>query len=1081
MGAVEDAVDVAADFVGPYVDKSGQGRFKEGDDFETNKITEQALLHLQAINTADLAADPDAPYDASLAGVVYGLLDLITVLGILPHLSPNVAFSQRPRSVLTTIFPTRLNQDMKQLSKTTETLVLILEQKGSGVQPLLNQRILPDIVAALAELSFSPKNHEKRHVFIPTYDRIMEGIPTSRLLPILTTFLQQPLPTWLKSLMSKQLAMMPLRRRGVRHTIEFLSLSYLSKSSQVHQDASGSQSQMPIPVEAVTHASRLLVLPPNGTYQDEWLRQLAPQLWALLDGDEGVELSRAAGQIIAGGILSKRATGAPDTVGWQLFAQPLLKTICPKDVGNNVSPRNTNESVLIQEKDLETALTRLSTIVLSYSHVGLLRRLIGPILLPIWALLNYSNERPALNQKWALLSKSILSRYMAVACDPLQIDKIATDIFWNGNATWTFKPGSQGGVEIRRRSADDINSTNLNNILTRMESLDSRINLIVSLFAEAKTPDEIVGAIFLQTTKRWLSPIQKSNALLADDLESDPFAALTNAKLSEAMGTKFRKQFARSPQHIIELMGQLLFNFVNRHQIKAEKLVKPTLPTRVNLRDITKAEREDHEGMSSEDDAVDEELISFAVSILNTLISSPDFKQTPETRITLARVIASLVYLSHEQSQLPISPMITSSATTLLQLLQPSPSLAYDFSADPAVEHRTSLKVILRDLTSPEAPDRTWALHNLHKIIQDPGAFPVIDVPSTVHLLLSASLADPESYVHIAAMPVLVDLAIRAPNPVVRVLAEAFADVDERSLKLDRGRQTEEKDKELQQALDFRLRVGEVLDSYIIDSSRSHIQVDTASQYRCLKQVSEVCLSLASRRGQRTQALSKRTRLAHTEQQLQEEGELAWGGPIPNLLDPDSENSQDQAERDALFRIVQAWEDTGIEEDVRIRASALSVLSTIFEHRFTLLRQVMVDAALQMVLLIVTVETSEGKGVLRRAAVLVIMGLLRSLDSLVEDGEESAIGLGMTQQDEVARVLKWVVEEDVDELVRDHAANVLEALDTWRFKKLYRLREGGSGLGADLTLTGNLRGLDVQPELNMGKNAGRKLIVEEME
>jgi hypothetical protein len=69
----------------------------------------------------------------------------------------------------------------------------------------------------------------------------------------------------------------------------------------------------------------------------------------------------------------------------------------------------------------------------------------------------------------------------------------------------------------------------------------------------------------------------------------------------------------------------------------------------------------------------------------------------------------------------------------------------------------------------------------------------------------------------------------------------------------------------------------------------------------------------------------------------------------------------------------------------------------------------------------------------------------------------------------------------VDELVRDHAANVLEALDTWRFKKLYRLREGGSGLEADLSLTGNLRGLDVQPILNMGKNAGRKLIVEEME
>jgi hypothetical protein len=1072
MGAVEDAVDAAANFVGPFVDKTG----KSGTDFDPSNLVQQALSHLQDINTADIATDPDAPYDASLAGVVYGLLDVITTLGILPHLSPGVAFSQRPRSVLTAMFPVSSNKQLKQLAEVIEILVPILEQRGSGVQPLLSQRILPDIVSALAELSFSPAAYDQNNKFQPLYKRVIEGIPTSRLLPILTTFLQQPLPVWLKPLMSNQLAMIPLRQRGVRHTIEFLSLSYLSKNSQVPQDASGPQSQIPIPLEAVTQASRLLVLPPNGVVQGEWLSQLAPQLWSLLDGDEGVELSRAAGQIIAGGILSKRATGAPDTVGWKLFAQPLLQTISPKDT--NPHQGFDNKNVLTKEEDLETALKRLNAIALSYSHVGLLRRLIGSILLPIWALLNHAQARPTLNKKWALLAESILSKYMAVACDPGQIDKIATNIFWDGDVAWTFGPGSYGGVEIRRRSVDDSTLTTLDNVLTRIGGLDSRISRLISLLADAKPPDDVVGSIFLQSTKRWLSPSPKSHLSLTDDIENDPFAALTDAKLSEAMSTKFRNQFARNPQHIIELMKQLLSNFVEEHQVKVQNLSERRKSSRANLRNILKSERGDRQGVKSEDDAADEDLVAFAISILGTLVSSPDFKHTPVTRTTLASVIAPLVYLSDAQLQIPISSIISNSANNLLQLLQPHSSSTQALAADPVAEHRTTLKTFLASLTSPEPPDRTWALNNLRKLIQDPVAFPVIDVPSTTHLVLSASLADPESYVHIAAMPVLVDLAVRAPNPVVKILTDAFIDIDERSLALARGRQTEEKERELQQALDFRLRVGEVLNSFILSDT---IQSDTALQYRCLQQISKACLSLASRRGQRTQTLSTRTQLARAEKDVQEEGEAAWGGPIPNLLDPEGENSQDQAERDALLKIVHAWEDTGVEEDVRIRASALSVLSAVLEHRLTFLQQVTVDAALQMVLLIVTMETSDGKSILRRAAVLIVMGLLRGLDSMLEKGEESVAGFSMAQQDEITRVLEWTKDEDVDALVRDHAANVLEGLETWRFKKLYKLREEGLDLGANLGLEGSLRGLDVQPKLSKGGNGKKKLIMEEVE
>lgn len=1079
MGAVEVAVDAAATFIGPFVDKGGRQSAKAENELEAINLVQRALSHLQAINIADLGADPNAPYDASLAGVVYGLLDLVTSSGILPLLSPGVAFGQRPRSVLTKLCPLPPEGDYTTLLKSVNELIPILEQQGSGVQPLVSQRILPDIISALAELSFSPTYRQHHFAFAHIYERVVERTPTSRLLPILTTFLQQPLPTWLKPLVSKQLALIPLRPRGIRHTIEFLSLSYLSKNSQVPQDASGTRSQIPIPLEAVTQASRLLVLPPTGIEQDEWLQQLAPQLWALVDGEEGLELSRAAGQIIAGGILSKRATGAPDTVGWQLFAQPLIRTISPVAQEHGSFRRNERGLVLVQEHNFEVALTRLSVIALAYAHAGLIRRLVGPVLLSVWALLNYAHERPALNKKWAMLSKSILCRYMAVSCDPVQVDNIATNLFWEGGTGWTFKPGFHGGVEIRARTVEDHSGTDVDNILTRIGSLDGRIGLLASLLAEAKTPSEAIGSIFLRASKRWLAPMQRTRTSLVHDSDTDPFAVLTDAKLSEAMSSRFRDQLAQNPQHIIELMRQLISNFVSEHQARVQKYRERNKPSRANLQNVTKTDNRDRN--MSEDDTTEEELVSFAISTISIMVSSADFKQIPETRTTLASATAPLVYLSQEQSELAISPVITNAANSLLQVLQPSPASSQSRATDAVSEHRAILKTIITDLTSPEPPNRTWALNTLHKFIQDPSAFPVIDIPSMTHLLLSASLADPESYVHISAMPVLVDLAVLAPNPVVRILVDAFIDIDERSLKLSRRKQTEEKDRELVEALDFRLRVGEVLNSFVLDDSFFSFQADARIGYTCLKQISQACLSLASRRGSRTQTLSTRTQVAQAERATQEEAEAAWGGPIPNLLDPGDEDTQNRADRDTLLKIVQGWEDTGIEEDVRIRASALSVLSTILEHRLAFLRQVAVDADLQMVLLILTMETSEAKSLLRRAAAMAIMGLLRGLDGLSEAGEENAVGLGMAQQNEMERVLKWVVAEDADALVRDHAASVLEGLGTWRLKKLYRVKDLRLGVGHDLGLEGGLRGLAVQPDANKDGNERRKLMVEELE
>jgi hypothetical protein len=1086
MGAIEDAVDSAANFIGPFVDKSR----KYSGDVATSSLVQQSLSHLQAINAADLAADPNAPYDASLAGVVYGLLDLITMLAIIPRLSPGVAFSQRPRSVLTTVIPMLPDRDMDALAIVVEGILPILEQKGSGVQPLLSQRILPDVICALGELSFSPSSSEDhKSRFSPVYKNTMTEIPTSRLLPILTTLLQQPLPEWLKPVISIELSMVPLREQGVRHTIEFLALSYLSKNSHVPEGASGPQSQIPVPLEAITQASKLLVLPPSGIAQDDWIRRLAPQLLHLLDNREGRELSRAAGQIIAGGILSKKTTGAPGTVGWEIFVEPILRMIAPRNVQNMVLDDVARSDVIVKEGDLKSALRRLSTITSSYSHAGLVKRLVSPPLLPLWALLNYAKRRPSLDKEWAVLPKSIISRYIEIGCDAKQIDNVAQHLFWDGDPTWIFGPGSEGGVEIRRRPEDPSKSSmaSMEGILGKIRDLDNRVSLLVSLLSEAGVPDDVVGSIFLSATKRWLQPAKPAAKSLTDeDLTGDPLSALVDAKVSESLARQFQEHFARSPQHIIELMGQLIESFVSRHKTASNNAGKLNHSKRAMLGNIV--QKKDMEGAEGEDDAVNEDLVSFAISILNTLVASPDFKKTPLITNMLHALLPSLAYLSGSQGQThsPVPSLIGNSATTLLHLIAPapnSPSTATgpkkNATTDVLAEYRATLSSCLVELQSPDPPNRTWALNTVHSMLQNPAAFSVFDIPSLTHRLLSSSLADPESYVHLAAIPVLVTLAVRVPKPVVGILVDAFVDIDEQSLKLAKGKQTDEKEKELRNALDFRLRVGEVLNTFASGNDFWSLHGSGGIRHQCAKQITEACLLLSGRRGHRTHTLSVRNEVADSERILKEEGEAAWGGPIPNIFEPDGADPQEQADYSALHRILSGWENTGVEEDVRIRASALSVLSTLLEHQLELLRQPSTDASLQMVLFILSMERDDAKALLRRAAVLVVMGLLRGIDAGIEAGQEGTVTLNLKQQHEIEKAMRWVKDEDADGLVRDHAASVVEGVETLRMKELYRLRENGMNLGRDLGLEGNLRGLNMQP--NAENKERKRMMVEEIE
>ncbi|KAI8941407.1 hypothetical protein NX059_002630 [Plenodomus lindquistii] len=1086
MDATKDTVDAAAQLLRPYI----QSERPPGasSDLDVGDLVKRALHHLKAINTADLEADPNAPYDISLAGVVYGLLDMIVLLGIIPHLSPGVAFSQRPKSVLSVTIAQlpRIGENRELLAAVIDNLVPILDQNGSGVQPLLCQRVLPDIVTALAELSYSPETQsELREKYQSAFQKFILEMPTSQLLPILTSLLQQPLPPWLKPIVSRELSIVPLRERGVRHIIEFLSLSYLHKNSQVPQDISGPQSQIPIPLEAISQASRLLAVPPTGTNRDDWLRALAPELFDLLDGAAGKELVRAAGQIMSEGILSKKTTGAPGTLGWELIAMPIMRNIYPKQSEGKNLTTQPHDGVIVQDLDLKLSLQRLIAIVSSSSHAGLMKRLVGPLLLPLWALLNFAKARPSLDREWTGLPQAILSHYMSIGCDARYIDKIALNLFWDGDAFWNFGPGSHGGVEIRRRSKQSSDASDMDSTLARIGELNTRTELLSTLLAGAEIPDATAGTIFVQVTARWLLPRKEARPTLTHEPDVDLLAPLIDAKLSEVMATKFRDQLARSPRHVIELMSQLIHNAVASYGLQAQNISKSKGPSRAMFENIFQQGVADADGTHGTDsETVDDDLVSYALSILNTLVSSRGFTTSSETVSSLHALLPCLAYLAQRDNMIDIPPLIQNSASELVQVINasnPSSVAVVTPSIDPLSEHRAALRIALAELTSGEPPNRAWALNTVHSLIRDPITFPILDVPSLTHTLFSFSLADPEPYVHTAAAPVLLSLAIRAPTFVVKIATEAFLDVDEVSLKLERGKQTKEKERAVQESLDFRLRVGELVSTVILSEefwlgSFS----DAATRRKSTRRVLETCLALASRRGQRTQTRATRVQISTASFRTQEDTEAAWGGPVPNVLEPEGRDPKEQAEIDALSGILNEWENTGAEEDVRIRTSALSVLSTLLEHRLDFVRQAMVDASLQMVLTMLIMETSEGKATVRRAGILVLLGLLRGLDTALEEGKRNAVDMSIIQQREVERVTKWVRGEDVDALARDHAASVVEGLETLRMKKMYKVRDEGLRLGPNLELQGGLRGLDITPG-DGAEGGNKRVIVEEVE
>ena len=179
--------------------------------------------------------------------------------------------------------------------------------------------------------------------------------------------------------------------------------------------------------------------------------------------------------------------------------------------------------------------------------------------------------------------------------------------------------------------------------------------------------------------------------------------------------------------------------------------------------------------------------------------------------------------------------------------------------------------------------------------------------------------------------------------------------------------------------------------------------------------------------------------------------------------------------------MIQGWQGRPGEEDIRIRASALTVLGSLIEHTLPaptnsgILPSVL-QPTLDLVQGVLNHEGGSEKAILRRAAVLVLLSILKvSTDTATGMAMFAFVSVTSTENgqprgklDKVMARLDDLRVVDQDEVVRGHAESVLESMEAWRERYLQRLNDAQNEQ-IRFGLEGRLRGLDVGFDADKGK------------
>ncbi|GKZ35449.1 hypothetical protein AbraIFM66950_006111 [Aspergillus brasiliensis] len=1066
----------------------------------------KALNLLSLVHTAfaNPSSDADSPSqaaqetedvaleDAKRRRLLLALLDLIAVEGIYPSLSRGLGlplhqrvFSALPAGIIAQQqhHAQESPEDEFLLEKIWTALSGIVFDAQVSIQDVIRGRILSDMISAAADLAYNSKSlsDEKRDSYRRHLSRLIEETPSPVLLSTLSSFLQSDPAPWFKSLVSSQLSRIPLRPGGVLQTMVFLASQF---APSLGAEAQAQASNGPIfTVQGIMQTSRLLSSVPEGMDPVNYFSTIAPQLLALIDGDDP-DLKKTAAYVIGNGILGKRAYGAPGTVGHSIFLEPIFKALT---AGLDTSSRKwiaapgdseggSSEQIQVAEPTLVLAVDRLRTLVLQPPNPSLVKRVVHPILVPLWGLACYTMEHQNLTLHEKILT--VLQTYFGISVGLQPLQKLVDNLLYDGGQTWIYDSDSKNSVLLRKRNTSETNR----NIVRLVDILQSRAKLFVSLLGADPSSEERTADIFLYVSEIWLvkpSLNESSMDRLRLSSEEDSFKTimqqLISAKVAEMLLDNFKDVLSRRPLRVLELIKQIIDGELNRAYVRSKKTMgaqsgKVSLSSLAN---IVKPEETGKEESTAETDSA--ESLPAVFSLLSTVLASPDFTVSPETLPVLEAIKSRLddltPYLPSDLSK----PATTSSMLIEIHLANPEGESAMTNKPSTEIADFEIHRRALSNLNSDLAPIQAEGFSLLSNLITK--ASPVLDIPSTLTLLLSiitdtSETHSSDEFIYLNAIKLIGTLASRHPRTVIKTLVDRYIDKSETH------------------TLDQRLKIGESLLRTVQD-------LNDALTGETAKLLAEGMISVAGRRAQKPQAqktrrqqLEKEKRKAEREQARQnKESSMPPGwsiststSKIQDLSDQiqkeveggsDSEEDEEQAAHSA--NILSAWaagaaSDTE-PEDLRVRASALSILASAIQTNILGLGPSVISSAVELALATLTLEPEVESAILRRASAILLLDILKAMDTVRETRGNRALGFGFSLSDtksvgmdegaatvgnipHMLSSLRFVESRETDSIVRGHVRVLVESLEAWLEKSLLW------GIGA--------RGEDEEPRLELG-------------
>jgi hypothetical protein len=985
--------------------------------------------------------------DPSILRTAQDLLDMIVIEGLYPSLSPKVGLLEdrikrsHLYSSITANFP-----DLGVLNEVfSQTLCSIVFDKGPGLSRIVRERHAIDILAANVDLAFSPARsdlqktqfEENLNILVDEYVycnsiRILSSkkflliAHSSLSVPVLyktlTALLRPDAPNWFKEVVSESLSMLPLRSRGVQWAIEFIATSYNSDQSDLKPAISH---------EVLLQITKMLTAAPKRMTVESWLTKLSPQLLDLLDGKEFPELSQVAGFIITAGVLSTKSTGSPGSIGWKLFVEPQLNAFRPDTSQVRVLKKDLMRLVLVSQADLTISMNRLQVMVLSNPSSALTGRLIRPILVPLWAIYAYDGS-PIIHSDWNKMALKLLEVFLK-RCGTVEILlDIIHNLLWDGPSEWTFRPGSEGGIEIRARSEEEDKS-----MLSIVSQVHGKVSAFVQLLSNETFEDEKIVKLFLDLIKpsnlehnSTESKKSSSNYLL--DSEPDVAEELIRQQLIQALLQTRSNQLVANPKQMLEFIDQIIDQAVRQ---KANEQVPTHIqrnPTLANLSTIV-----EHQIMSETiDPSQSENLLATSVSLLNVILGVPNLNVN-DLQMSRA-ILRNLDRLSETDStSIAASTLSTiNAARAKLKFVLDPANNDKQYKAESSLQlDQDLLERVAQDLLSTSAPERTAAVKGLQRFIMINTM--ALDVPTVFNLLMNQIKNDSDEFVFLAAISALQSLATaRDPIFVIRNTVESFQDTHEIS------------------DVDGRLRIGEALATVIqavMMEDFHHQNPDLAKLNSTIRHVAEVTIAVASRRGVRNRESKDRNREKRIENLNRRKEDKEWDGQGPRVSKtPQDIDGEGLNESDRILRyqdiqlahsILNTWENTGLEEDLRIRTSALSILGELLEHCPSAFTPKLLEYSIVVARSVLYLEQGIGKEILRRAAVNVYISQLRAIIS-AKESKETVQADGM-QWFEIENILRRVKDTDTDDLTREYASTALDGIESWKVSNLMEASHHG--------------------------------------